>query len=461
MKKTKPWSGRFSKETDKMAEELNASISFDWRLFGQDILGSIAHARVLHKAGILKKGEAIKIIKGLRSVEKDIASKRFRFTPGMEDIHMAIEKRLMEKIGPVGGKLHTGRSRNDQAALDERLYLKQEIREILALIERLKRTLFLLSKKNLDAVMPGYTHLQRAQPVLFSHYLLAYCQMLKRDSGRLDDCFKRTDSMPLGSGALAGSPYNLDRFYGAKLLGFSSVTENSLDAVSDRDFILEFLSCASILMMHLSRLAEELILWSTQEFGFIELSDAFSTGSSIMPQKKNPDILELTRGKTGRVYGNLFSLLTVMKALPLSYNKDMQEDKEPLFDTVDTLKAALSVYPPMLKTMKVNKKRMREAAEQGFLTATDCADYLVKKGLPFREAHGIVGKAVAYCLKEGKGLRELELKEWRMFSRLFKSDIKRAVSVDNSVNARKIYGGTSAEAVKRQLKKVEQELKKG
>ncbi|MBI5598319.1 MAG: argininosuccinate lyase [Deltaproteobacteria bacterium] len=460
MKNQKPWSGRFKKETHARAEEMNASISFDRRLYRQDILGSIAHARVLRKAGILSKTEAARIIKGLRSVEKEMASGRFRFTPDMEDIHMAVEKRLTEKIGAAGGKLHTGRSRNDQVSLDERLYLKDEINGILALIRELQRALVEVSKKNLDCIMPGYTHMQRAQPMLFSHHLLAYYEMLKRDKGRMTDCLKRTDSMPLGSGALAGSPYRLDRRYCAKLLGFSAVTENSLDAVSDRDFAVEFLASAAIVSMHLSRLGEELILWSTEEFGFIELSDAFSTGSSMMPQKKNPDIAELARGKTGRVYGNLITLLTVMKALPLAYNKDMQEDKEPLFDTVRTLKTVLGVFPPMLRTMKVNRERMREAASGGFLTATDAADYLAARGMPFRGAHNAVGKAVAYCLGKGIGLTDLGLKEWKRFSPLFGSDIKRVVSAGSSVNARRLLGGTALPAVKKQLKKVEMELKK-
>ncbi|MBI5559828.1 MAG: argininosuccinate lyase, partial [Deltaproteobacteria bacterium] len=360
-----------------------------------------------------------------------------------------------------GGKLHTGRSRNDQVSLDARLYLKDEINGLLALVKAFQKSLLEVSKKNLRCVMPGYTHMQRAQPVLFSHHLLAYYQMLKRDGERLKGCRERADCMPLGSGALAGSPYNLDRRYAARILGFSRVTENSLDGVSDRDFICEFLSCAAILMMHLSRMAEELILWSTQEFGFVELSDAFSTGSSMMPQKKNPDIAELIRGKTGRVYGGLVGFLTVMKSLPLAYNKDMQEDKEPLFDAVDTLKAVLRVFPPMLRTMKVNKKRMREATARGFLTATDAADYLVKKGLPFRKAHEAVGKAVAYCIKKGQGLEELETEEWKRFSPLFEKDVRKRVSIENSINARRVYGGTALLSVKRQLKKAEEELKEG
>jgi len=381
---SKPWSGRFTEKTDKLVEEFNASISFDKRLYKHDIMGSITHARMLAKVGILTKKEVDKIISGLKAIEKEIVAGKFRFTPDLEDIHMAIEKRLIEKIGPVGGKLHTARSRNDQVALDVRLYLRDEIKEIQSLIRDLQKALVNVAKKNLDCIMPGYTHLQRAQPILFSHHLLAYYEMLKRDHERIADCLTRVNVMPLGAGALAGSPYPLDRDFVAKELGFAKPTDNSLDSVSDRDFCIEFCGAASILMMHLSRLSEEFILWSSQEFGFIELSDAFSTGSSIMPQKKNPDVPELVRGKTGRVYGNLLSLLTTMKALPLAYNKDMQEDKEALFDTVDTVKDCLKVFSPMLTTMKINKKKMLNATKQGFLTATDAADYLVKKGVPFQ-----------------------------------------------------------------------------
>lgn len=457
----KPWSGRFKAEVDELAEKLNASLSFDARLFRHDIRGSIAHTKVLQRAGILTRKEADTIIRGLREVESEIAGGGFVLSPELEDIHMAVEKRLTEKIGPLGGKLHTGRSRNDQVALDVRLYLKDEIREILKLVGKFKKALYVLAKRHTETVMPGYTHLQRAQPVLLSHHLLAYYQMLKRDGERLLDCLKRVDVMPLGSGALAGSPYNLDREYARRLLGFSSVTENSMDGVSDRDFVLEFLSCAAILMMHLSRLAEEIVLWSSQEFGFIELSDKYSTGSSIMPQKKNPDLAELARGKTGRVYGNLVAVLTVMKALPLAYNKDMQEDKEPLFDTVDTLKAVLAVFARMLRTMKVRRSKMRKATVEGFLTATDAADYLVAKGVPFRKAHEVVGKAVAYCIERGKVLEELDLGEWQRFSPLFEADIKDVVAVERSLNSRKVRGGTSVESVKKQLEMVERELKKG
>ena len=372
---------------------------------------------------------------------------------------MAIEKRLMEKIGPVGGKLHTARSRNDQVALDVRLYLRDEIKDVQNLIKVLQKTLVDVAKKNLDCIMPGYTHLQRAQPILFSHHLLAYYEMLKRDYERFADCFKRLNVMPLGAGALAGSPYPLDRDFVAKELGFAKPTDNSLDSVSDRDFCIEFCGAAAILMMHLSRFSEELILWSSQEFGFVELSDAFSTGLSIMPQKKNPDVPELVRGKTGRVYGNLMAVLTLMKGLPLAYNKDMQGDKETLFDSIDTVKDCLKVFSPMLETMKVNKKKMLAATKGGFLTATDAADYLVKKGIPFRECHHIIGRVVAYCIKTSQGLEDLSIDEWKGFSKAFGSDIKKVISVEASVNSRRVRGGTALETVKKRLKEIEREMK--
>ena len=456
---SKPWSGRFTQKTDKLVEEFNASISFDKRLYKHDIIGSIAHARMLAKVGIIKKREAERIITGLKAIEKEIEAGKFRFTSDMEDIHMAIEKRLIEKTGPVGGKLHTARSRNDQVALDVRLYLRDEVKETQGLIRGLQQSLVDVAKKNLGCIMPGYTHLQRAQPILFSHHLLAYYEMLKRDYERFEDCFKRVNVMPLGAGALAGSPYPLDRDFVAKELGFSKPTDNSLDSVSDRDFCIEFCGAASIIMMHLSRLSEELILWSSQEFGFVELSDAFSTGSSIMPQKKNPDVPELVRGKTGRVYGNLLSLLTTMKALPLAYNKDMQEDKEALFDTIDTVKDCLKVFPPMLQMMQINKQRMLDATKKGFLTATDVADYLVKKGVPFRESHHIVGRIVAYCIKNKKVLEDLPLREWKGFSKVFDDRIKKVISVESSVNSRKLKGGTALESVKKRLKEIEREIK--
>ncbi|MEE8185296.1 MAG: argininosuccinate lyase [Thermodesulfobacteriota bacterium] len=454
---SKPWSGRFNKGTDKLVEEFNSSISFDKRLFRHDIMGSIAHARMLARVKIITKREAERIVGGLKSIEREIASNRFTLTPDMEDIHMAIERRLIEKLGALGGKLHTGRSRNDQVALDVRLYLRDEIHEIQLLINRLKGTLVDVAKENLDVIMPGYTHLQRAQPILLSHHLLAYYEMLGRDHERLEECLKRINIMPLGAGALAGTPYPLDRDFVAKELSFSKVTDNSRDSVSDRDFCIELLGIASILMMHLSRLCEELILWSSQEFGFIELSDAFSTGSSIMPQKKNPDVAELVRGKTGRVYGNLMAILTTMKALPLAYNKDMQEDKEPLFDTIDTVKGCLKVFAPMLKTLKIDKDRMLKATGGGFLAATDVADYLAMKGLPFRDAHHIVGMVVAYCIKRGRGLGGLTLNEWRGFSSAFNKDIVDVVSIKASVDARDIKGGTALKRVKRRIREIERD----
>ncbi|MBI5971329.1 MAG: argininosuccinate lyase [Deltaproteobacteria bacterium] len=452
-------SGRFKKTTHRLVDEFNASISFDKRLYKFDILGSIAHTRALQRARVLTKNEAARIISGLKAVEREITSGKFRFTP--EDIHTAVEKRLTEKIGPLGGKLHTGRSRNDQVALDVRLYLKDQIREIVWLLHKFKASVVEVADKNLGVIMPGYTHLQRAQPVYLTHHLLAYYEMFTRDTERFFDCLKRTDAMPLGSGALAGSPYNLDRRVIAMELGFARITDNSIDGVSDRDFAVEFLSTAAIMMMHLSRLSEEIILWASQEFGFIELSDAFSTGSSIMPQKKNPDVAELARGKTGRVYGNLVALLTVMKGLPLAYNKDMQEDKEPLFDTIDTVKGALRVFAPMLKTMKVNKDAMREATKSGFLNATDAADYLVKKGVPFRDAHGVVGAVVAHCINRGKTLEDLTTVEWKGFSKEFGPDIKGAVRIERSVNSRKIHGGTAVTEVAKRLKDAKAEIKKG
>ncbi len=455
----KSWSGRFTQETNKLVEEFNASISFDKRLYRHDIMGSVAHARMLAKVGIITKKEADKIIAGLKAIEKEIESGKFKFTPDLEDIHMAIEKRLMEKIGPVGGKLHTARSRNDQVALDVRLYLRDEIKDVQNLIKVLQKTLVDVAKKNLDCIMPGYTHLQRAQPILFSHHLLAYYEMLKRDYERFADCFKRLNVMPLGAGALAGSPYPLDRDFVAKELGFAKPTDNSLDSVSDRDFCIEFCGAAAILMMHLSRFSEELILWSSQEFGFVELSDAFSTGSSLMSQKKNPDVPELVRGKTGRVYGNLMAVLTLMKGLPLAYNKDMQGDKETLFDSIDTVKDCLKVFSPMLETMKVNKKKMLAATKGGFLTATDAADYLVKKGIPFRECHHIIGRGVAYCIKTSQGLEDLSIDEWKGFSKAFGSDIKKVISVEASVNSRRVRGGTALETVKKRLKEIEREMK--
>ena len=457
--KKKPWSGRFEKETDKMVEEFTASISFDKRLYKYDIEGSIAHCMMLAKCKIIKNGEAEKIIKGLRDIKKEIDVGRFKFDIALEDIHMNIERRLIDKIGTVGGKLHTARSRNDQVALDIRLYLRDEIGEIVGLIRGLKKSIVKKAKGNIDVIMPGYTHLQMAQPVLFSHHLLAYYDMFDRDEERFLDMLKRVNVMPLGSAAMAGTNYPIDRKYVAKLLQFPAVTTNSMDAVGDRDFSIEFLSTSAILMMHLSRFSEELIIWSTSEFGFIELDDSFCTGSSIMPQKKNPDVPELVRGKTGRVYGNLMSLLTTMKSLPLAYNKDMQEDKEPLFDTIDTVKASLLIYSKMIGTIKLNRDRLGEAVFQGFMTATDMADYLVMKGLPFRDAHEVVGKVVSFCIKSHKLLSDLTFHELQKFSKSFKKDIFSFIKTEKSVDRKDVIGGTSKRQVLMRIAEIEKIIK--
>ncbi|HHY60040.1 MAG TPA: argininosuccinate lyase [Clostridia bacterium] len=443
----KMWGGRFRKETDRLVEDFHSSISFDQRLYRQDILGSMAHARMLGKIGVLTPEETELLLQGLESLLRDIEAGRVEFDVGAEDIHMNIEKLLTERVGDVGKKLHTARSRNDQVALDTRLYLRDEISHICALLKELEQTLLDMAARHLDTVMPGYTHLQKAQPITLAHHLMAYFQMFQRDFERLQDCWKRADCMPLGSGALAGTTFPLDREMVARELGFGRISLNSLDAVSDRDYILEFLAAASILMMHFSRLCEEIILWASDEFRFVELDDAYSTGSSIMPQKKNPDVAELIRGKTGRVYGHLMGLLTVMKGLPLAYNKDMQEDKEALFDTVDTVKKCLMVLTPMLATMKVNRQQMAKAARSGFTNATDVADYLAKKGVPFREAHGIVGQLVLKCLREGRVLEELSLTEYREMSPVFEEDIYEAIAIENCVARRRVPGGPAPEAV--------------
>jgi len=453
MKKQKAWSGRFAKGANTLADEFNASIGFDVRLFRHDIRGSIAHATVLCDAGVITKQEGKKIITGLKKVERELERGIYRPGPSYEDIHMAVEGRLAELIGPLGGKLHTGRSRNDQVALDIRLYMKDEISIILSSLNKFKAALLALAGANIEVIMPGYTHLQRAQPVLLAHHLLAYYEMFARDTTRLIDCVKRFDELPLGAGALAGSPYKLDRKLTAKLLGFSRVTTNSMDSVSDRDFAIEFLAVASIMVMHFSRLSEELVLWSSQEFAFVDISEEFSTGSSIMPQKKNPDMAELTRGKSGRVYGNLLSLLTLMKGLPLAYNKDMQEDKEPLFDTVDTIKAILGVYAPMMAGLRFDGEKTLMAAKKGFLNATDAADYLVNKGMPFREAHHVVGRVVRFCIDKNIDLEGLTMKEWTAFSKSFGVDIKEAISIEKSLESRAIDGGTAPVNVRKALKK--------
>ncbi len=442
----KLWGGRFTKNTDVVVEEFTSSIAFDQRMYREDIAGSIAHATMLAKCGIIADNEAQAIITGLQKILADIEAGNFTFEVSLEDIHMNIEKRLTEQIGPVGGKLHTARSRNDQVALDTHLYIKREIKDIAGRLMALQQAVLELAEQNRTTIMPGYTHLQRAQPITFAHHMMAYFYMLSRDFRRLDGVWQGADIMPLGAAALAGTTFPIDRQFVAQQLNFGRVYENSIDAVSDRDYILEFLSFASILMMHLSRLSEEIILWSSTEFNFVELDDAHSTGSSIMPQKKNPDVAELVRGKTGRVIGHLMAMLTVAKGLPLAYNKDLQEDKEGLFDTIDTVKFSLTVYASMLKSMKVNGQRMLEVVSNDFSNATDMADYLVKKGLPFRQAHEVVGKSVRYSIDQDKVLAELTLAELQQFSPLFAADILEAISIDSCVKNRNSYGGTSYSA---------------
>jgi argininosuccinate lyase len=449
----KPWAGRFTEKTSKAVEQYTESISFDKRLWKYDIQGSLAHARMLGKQGIIPKRDAGKIVKGLKEIYRELEEGRFAFSGELEDIHMNIEAALMERIGEAGGRLHTARSRNDQVALDLRLYLRAVTREITGLLENLEDTFAQLASENLGVIMPGYTHTQRAQPVLLSHHLMAYAQMFARDRERFSDSLKRINVLPLGSCALAGTGLPIDRQYVAKLLGFDSVSGNSMDAVADRDFALEFLSCASLLMMHTSRIAEELVLWSSEEFSFIELSDAFTTGSSIMPQKKNPDVAELMRGRTGRVYGNLMNLLTVMKGLPLAYNRDMQEDKEPVFDTADTVTATLKILAEMLREVSFKKDRMQSSADAAFSTATDIAEYLVRKGVPFRTAHEITGKIVRYCIDGGKTLSGLSLEEYRSFYGAIDKDIHRFIGTAESVNAKKSYGGASPGSVKEQIRR--------
>lgn len=448
----KLWGGRFEKDTDALVEDFHSSISFDQRLYKQDIKGSIAHARMLGKIGILSEDEAYRIIMGLNAILKDIQENKVEFEIGAEDIHMNIEKLLTERIGDTGKKLHTGRSRNDQVALDFRLFIREEIDNTKDLLVQFIETLLHLSAKHLETWMPGYTHLQKAQPITFGHHLAAYVQMFLRDLGRLKDTRKRLNVSPLGSGALAGTTFPLLRKEVAEDLGFEGVTLNSLDGVSDRDFALEFLAGASIIMMHLSRLCEELILWSSGEFSFITIDDAYATGSSIMPQKKNPDVAELVRGKTGRVYGDLLTLLTVMKGLPLAYNKDMQEDKECAFDAVDTVQKSLLVMEPMLATMKVHQKVMEEEAKKGFTNATDLADYLAKKNVPFREAHAIVGKLVLECTQRGCALEDLTLDELKSVAAVFEQDLYQAISLESCVRTRNIIGGPAPEAVQETLR---------
>jgi len=442
----------------KQAQNYLASIPFDQRLYRQDIEGSIAHVRMLAKQGIIDGREAETIIKGLNSIRDEIEQGKFKFKTELEDIHMNIEAGLFEKIGDVAGKLHTARSRNDQIALDMRLFVKEEILKTIDKIKALQSSLVELAEANKSVIMPGYTHLQQAQPVLLAHHLLAYFEMFERDKERFHDCLKRTNVLPLGSGALAGVPYTLDREFVARELGFSKVSANSLDAVSDRDFIVEYAAVAAIIMMHLSRLSEELILWSSSEFGFIEIGEAFTTGSSIMPQKKNPDVAELARGKTGRVYGNLIGIITTMKSLPLAYNRDMQEDKEGFFGTVDTLHSSLEVFAKMTKTIKVNTERISQAMKTDYILATDLADYLAKKGMAFREAHGVVARLSKYAASNGKNFRELDLKEYREFSPLFGEDVYK-ITLESSVAARNVVGGTSPQQVEKALMRAKKLIK--
>ncbi len=457
---SKLWGGRFTKKTDQLVEEYTASILFDKELAEEDIQGSLAHIAMLAKCGIVPEADAERIKEGLLKVQERIQRGEMEFSVSDEDIHMNIEKALIEEIGPVGGKLHTGRSRNDQVATDMHLYLRRRVVEFVGMLHKLQLALLEQAKANLDTIIPGYTHLQRAQPILFAHHLMAYVSMFQRDIERLQDSYKRINVLPLGAGALAGTTFPIDRHFVAEQLGFDRVYENSLDAVSDRDFIIEFLSNASMIMMHLSRLCEEMVMWSSTEFAFIELDDAFCTGSSIMPQKKNPDVAELVRGKTGRVYGNLVGLLTVLKALPLAYNKDMQEDKEGMFDTVKTLQGALQLFAPMVSTMKVNRDRMRQAVNQDFSNATDIADYLVNKGIPFRQAHEIIGKTVLYCIQNKKYLLDLTLDEFKQFSELFDDNIYQVLQPEQVVNARNVYGGTASEQVAQAIGRAEEAVGK-
>ncbi|NLK21480.1 MAG: argininosuccinate lyase [Epulopiscium sp.] len=451
----KLWGGRFNKATNTMTDDFNSSISFDQRLYKQDILGSIAHVSMLGKQNVIPLGDSEIIKSELKNILKDIEDGKIEFDIEAEDIHMNIEKILISRIGDIGKKLHTGRSRNDQVALDMRMYVKDEIKEIQNMILNLQKVLVDIATIHIETIMPGYTHLQRAQPITLAHHLMAYFEMLKRDYERLDDTYNRTNILPLGSGALAATTYPLDRYFVAKELGFADVTYNSLDGVSDRDFCVELLNGISLIMMHLSRFSEEIILWSSHEFHFIELDDAYSTGSSIMPQKKNPDIAELVRGKTGRVYGNLVGLLTTMKSLPLAYNKDMQEDKEAVFDAIDTIKMCLPVFTSMIKTMTILKDNMYSAAGGGFTNATDAADYLVKKGLPFRDAHEVVGKLVLYCIQNKTALEKLSLEEYKNISPVFDKDIFEAISLEECVNKRNIIGGPSREMMLKHIDKAQ------
>ena len=452
------WAGRFSKEIDETVNAFNSSIAFDARMYKQDIQGSIAHATMLGKCGIITEADSQTIIQGLGEILEDIESGKLVFDPTAEDIHMFVEAELTKRYGDVGKRLHTSRSRNDQVALDLRLYLRDEIAEIRKMVHRLCEVLVGLAEQHTETVMPGYTHLQRAQPITFAHHLMAYVQMFLRDLGRLDDTAKRMNVCPLGSGALAGTTYHIDREMTASLLGFDAPMANSLDGVSDRDYCIELANALSLIMMHLSRFSEEVILWCSWEFKFIELDDAYATGSSIMPQKKNPDITELIRGKTARVYGDLNTLLTMMKGLPLAYNKDMQEDKEAIFDAVDTVKLCVGTFIPMMETLTVRADNMRAAAAKGFINATDCADYLVKKGMPFRDAYKISGTLVAKCIAEGLTLETLPLSEYQKMTDLFTEDVYEAISLETCVRGRVSQGGPSPEAVMMQIALAKKQL---
>ena len=451
----KPWGGRFQKPTAPNVEKFTSSIHYDQRLYPYDIEGSIAHATMLAKQNIISKDEAAKIASALKNILQDIEKSKITFNPADEDIHMAIERELIKRIGEAGGKLHSARSRNDQIVLDVRLFLRSEIKKILGLVNDLQVQLVKLAKSEIKTIMPGYTHMQKAQPVLLSHYFLAFGEMFARDAQRLNDCKNRINVLPLGAAALAGTSLPIDRQLTAKILNFPAVSKNSMDTVADRDFIAEFIFASSLTMMHLSRFCEDLILWSSDEFGFVEISDAYTTGSSIMPQKKNPDVAELIRGKTARVYGDLFAIMTILKGLPMAYNRDLQEDKEPLFDAVDTVKNCLAIFTEMIKHTKFNAAKMYVAAKGGFSAATDVAEYLVKKGLPFRRAHEIVGKIVAYCLKNKKELENLTLKEYQKFYNGFTQDIQIKIKLEEAVNSRKHTGGTATAAVLERIREFE------
>ena len=456
----KLWGGRFTKSTDSFTDHFHSSISFDQRMYKEDITGSIAHAAMLGKQGVISMEDSELLQKTLKELLADIEAGKVEFDEKAEDIHMNIETLLIERIGDVGKRLHTGRSRNDQVALDIRMYNREQIKDIKALLLELIEALNTIAENNVNTIMPGYTHLQRAQPVTLAHHVLAYCEMFKRDVDRLGDTYRRTSVMPLGSGALAATTYPLDRQAVCDALGFDSITLDSMDGVSDRDFCIDLLSALSVIMMHLSRFCEEIILWSSHEFKFVELDDAYSTGSSIMPQKKNPDMAELIRGKTGRVYGHLMGMLTMMKGLPLAYNKDMQEDKEAVFDSIDTVKMCLPVFTNMIKTAVFNKTNMDKAAKGGFTNATDAADWLVKKGVPFRDAHAILGHLVLYCINNDKGLEDLTLDEFRAISPVFDESVYEAISVEKCVEARSIPGGPSPEYIKKLIEINKEYLKK-